>query len=241
MNIYIKDYCFQEMTHINSHLFYTSRGNVFSVTFNIHNRPHITRIMKTIDAMSIPKDILEQLYWQVWEQYTAGFHTRNHENSSWISARFSELVAGSIFTIDDPLDPAGGITINNRYLDAYIITLSLIDKSIDFMPQECIIASNTNKRKIYLFRYFAELDDLGGYNPSQILKISSRGKLTRTGMDKKHRIASFDDIVAATVYTYNQNSSLILSETAVRNDKYGHDIVSTFGNFIITGGYQYSE
>lgn len=241
MDIHVKDYCFREMTNISSHLAYISRGNVFTVTFNIHNRPHISITLKTIGAQAIPKDILEEFYWQIWQRYPAGFHTRNSKNSSWISGRFSELFAGSSFKIDEPLDPSGGMTINDTYLDAYVITLSLLDNSIGVWPQDCIIAANMKKRKIYLFRYFAEAADFGNYKPSQILRIYPPGKLARIGVDKKHHLVFFDAIVAATVYTYNEDNTLILFETAVRNDKIGNGIVSTLGDFIITSRYKYSE
>lgn len=241
MDIRIHRYCFREMTNVADHLVYTAHGNVYSISFNMENRPHITRTLRTTHATDIPKEILQEFYWEIRENYPTGFHTRNNQYADWILSCFSEIVRSSIFNIDEPLDPCGGVMINGKYLDAYVITLSLLDNPSGIEPQNCVITGDEEQRKIYFFRYFAERADFGNYKPNQVLKISPRTDLERTGIDKQHHLIFFDDIVAATIYSYDDNNQLLRSEVAIRNDIAGSDIVSTLGRFIVTSSISYSE
>lgn len=240
MDIRVLGYHFREMTNLSSRLVYTVNGNAFYISFNIENSPYISRTFRTIGANPIPGDILEEFLFNVMETYPAGFHSRNDKDESWLTQRFSELVSGSIFQLDEPLDACGGITVNKNYLDAYLLTLSFQDKSIKIKPEDCIVAADMTKRKMYFFRYFAESADLGQYKSNKILKIYPYRKLKKTDVDLKHHLVFFDDIVAVTIYTYDTYNNMIRSEVAVRNDIIGADVVSTLGRYIITGGYEYS-
>ena len=241
MDIRIRGYYFREVKEISDKLVYSAHGNIYKVSFNIHNRPRITRTLRTNTYVDIPEDVLEEFYWQIWENYPSGFCSRDKKNSDWIISRFSEITEGSVFKIDEPLDACGGLMINDNYLDAYVITLSLIDNPSFIPPQECIISANFSQRKIYLFRYFAEKEDFGNYKPNQILKICYGDKLSKIGVDKKSQLVFFDDIVAVTVYSYDDYNRLTKSEVAIRNDKFGKDINSTLGTYILTGGIEYLE